>query len=247
MFRKIISYLKKKIDRKLYSKILKKIDSLSLTDLDERRRNNIFNYHRNDYKFDKKKIVYIHIPKTAGSSVRKVLEDTISGSLYRWERESQHNPVSLLCSPSKEYRYITFLRYPVQRVLSYYMTSLNKQDTPRHSIAKRSLADLLINCWEVKNLYCQYLSGFVKEIVNEDIYNIAKKNLENFFFVGQFEKFDDSAKQLCNKLGVKLEYLPHVVLYSKTYHDPLSEDQENIIKKYNKYDIKLYNEFFNLK
>ena len=115
------------------------------------------------------------------------------------------------------------------------MTSLNHKNTTRHSIAKRSLADLLINCWEVKNLYCQYISGFVKEVVNEDIYNI----------VGQFEKFDDSVKQLCNKLEVKLDYLPHIVLYSKTSHMPLNEDQESIIKKYNEYDIKLYNEFFN--
>ena len=245
MFKKIISYISKKIDRKLYSRILKKIDSLSLTDLDERRRNNIFNYHRNDYKFDKKQIVLIHTPKTGGSSVRNILENTKSDLFYRWKKESLHNPVSLICSPSKEYKYITFLRHPVQRVFSYYMTSLNHKNTTRHSIAKRSLADLLINCWEVKNLYCQYISGFVKEAVNEDIYNIAKKNLEKFFFVGQFEKFDDSVKQLCNKLEVKLDYLPHVVLYSKTSHMPLNEDQESIIKKYNEYDIKLYNEFFN--
>ena len=61
---KLISYLKRKFDRKIFSKFLKKIDRLSLTSLDERRRNNIFRFHRNDYKFEKDKFVFIHTPKT---------------------------------------------------------------------------------------------------------------------------------------------------------------------------------------
>ena len=75
--KKLISYLKKKFDRKIFSRVLKKIDRLSLTDLDERRRNNIFRFHRNDYKFSKDQFVFIHVPKTAGSSVTIYLDGKI--------------------------------------------------------------------------------------------------------------------------------------------------------------------------
>ena len=69
MIKKIISYLKKKLDRKLFSFFLKKIDDLSLTNLDEWRRNYIFNYNSNDYKADKNDLIFIHIPKTGGASI----------------------------------------------------------------------------------------------------------------------------------------------------------------------------------
>ena len=73
MIKKIISYLKKKLDRKLFSFFLKKIDDLSLTNLDERRRNYIFNYNSNDYKADKNDLIFIHIPKTGGASIDEYL------------------------------------------------------------------------------------------------------------------------------------------------------------------------------
>ena len=125
--KKLISYLKKKFDRKIFSRVLKKIDRLSLTGLDERRRNNIFRFHRNDYKFNKDQFVFIHVPKTAGSSVTIYLDGKMGNKLYKWEKWSQHHPISLICPPSENYNYITFMRDPITRVFSYYNTSLLKK------------------------------------------------------------------------------------------------------------------------
>ena len=46
---------------------------------------------------------------------------------------------------------------------------------------------MLINCWEVRNLYCQYFSGFVRDTVNEEIFQIANENLKIFIFVGDLQ------------------------------------------------------------
>ena len=73
MIKKITNYIKKKIDRKLFSLFLKKIDDMSLTNLDERRRNYIFNYNSNDYRAEKNNIIFIHVPKTGGASIDEYL------------------------------------------------------------------------------------------------------------------------------------------------------------------------------
>tara|TARA_Y100000590_G_scaffold300486_2_gene338788 strand:- start:357 stop:1085 length:729 start_codon:yes stop_codon:yes gene_type:complete len=237
----IFDKLKNRFDRKIFSKLLKKIDSLSLTNLDERRRNYIFNYHRNDYKFDKNQIVFIHVPKTGGASIREHLEKNLN-NFYIFKKKSEHNPVSLLCSP-KDYNYITFLRNPVNRVYSYYNMLKKYNYVPGHDLAKKSLSDLLINSYQVKNLYCQYFSGLPFENVNEEIFNLALSNLKMFYFVGKFEDFNNSFVNLCSKLDLKNNSLIHI---NKNNYLEISDDQKKLIESYNSYDIKLYKIFFNL-
>ncbi len=53
-----------------------------------------------------------------------------------------------------------------------------------------------------KNLYCQYFSGRVYEEVNEQIYNSALDNIKNFFFIINFEKFENEIKELYKKLDL---------------------------------------------
>ena len=240
---KLISYLKRKFDRKIFSKFLKKIDRLSLTSLDEKRRNNIFRFHRNDYKFEKDKFVFIHTPKTAGSSATIFLDSMLGNKLYKWEKWSQHHPISLICPPKDGYKYITFIREPVSRVFSFYNTSLTTKHAVRHSIAKRGLADMLINCWEVRNLYCQYFSGFVRDTVNEEIFQIANENLKNFYFVGDFANFENDLHKLSEKLNINKDKIPHIAMYSRQNYKSLDEDSLNLIKNYNQFDLRLYDEF----
>ena len=59
--------------------------------------------------------------------------------------------------------------------------SLYNKDTPGYSLAKKGIVNLLKYDYQVKNLYCQYFSGYPGENVNEEIYNSALKNLKLFF------------------------------------------------------------------
>ncbi len=238
--KKILDKLKKKFDRKIFSLLLKKIDSLSLTDLDEKRRNHIFNYHKNDYKFEKDQVVFIHVPKTGGASIRECLEKNLS-NFYIFNKKSEHNTISLLCSPN-DYKYITFLRNPIDRVYSYFNMLKKHKAAPGHSLANKSIGEFLINSFHAKNLYCQYFSGMPYEIVNQEIYEIALSNLKKFLFVGNFEDFNNSFKELCLKLNLETNTTPHI---NQNNYEKINEDQIKLIANYNRFDIKLYNEFFN--
>lgn len=240
MIKKIISYLKKKLDRKFFSLLLKKIDDLSLTNLDERRRNYTFNYNSNDYKANKNDLIFIHIPKTGGASIDEYLRKNAK-NYYNFKKKSNHNAVSLLCSP-EEFNYITFLREPTSRIFSYYNMSLQHKNTPAHSIAKKGIINLLKNDFQVKNLYCQYLSGYPGEIINDEIYKIALNNLKNFSFVGKFEKFSESFNKMC--LFLKIENNERPFINVSEYKNLITIDEKKLIEGYNKYDIKLYREFF---
>jgi len=240
MITKIISYIKKKFDRKLFSLFLKKIDDVSLTNLDERRRNYIFNYNSNDYKANKDDLIFIHVPKTGGASIDVYLR-AHANNYYIFKKKSNHNAVSLLCPPEK-YNYITFLREPVTRVYSYYNMSLRHKYTPSHSLANKGIINLLKYDYQVKNLYCQYFSGYPGETVNEEIYNIALKNLKNFFYVGKFENFNESFNEMCLALKILDKARPFV--NKLEYNDSLNVDDKILIEGYNKFDIKLYNNIF---
>ena len=241
MIKKIKNYIKKKIDRKLFSLFLKKIDDMSLTNLDERRRNYIFNYNSNDYRAEKNNIIFIHVPKTGGASIDEYLR-AYESNYYIFLKKSNHNAVSLLCPP-EEYKYITFLREPVTRVFSYYNMSLHNEYTPAHSLANKGVINLLKYDYQVKNLYCQYFSGYPGEIVNEEIYNIALKNLKKFLFVGKFENFSESFNQMCITLKIQNNERPFV--NKSKYNNLLKNDDKILIEQYNKFDIKLYDNYFN--
>ena len=239
MFSQFLKKISIKIDKKIFSLLLKKIDNLSLTDLDERRRNFIFKYHRNDYKIEKDKIVFIHVPKTGGATLRDFFEKKID-NWHVFEKKSEHNPVSIICPP-QQYKYITIVRDPIARVYSYYQMSKNHSLTPGHKLAKKSLTDFLRFSWQAKNLYCQYYTGNVGEIVNREMFLQAKENLKDFYYVGDFKTYEESFKELCIKLNVVVKNIPHI---NTGKYDSISNEEELLIKHYNQFDVLLYNEFF---
>ena len=87
------------------------------------------------------------------------------------------------------------------------------------------------------------LSGFVRDIVNEEIFQIANKNLKNFYFVGDFENFENDLHKLSEKLNINKDKIPHIAMYSRQNYKSLDEDSLNLIKNYNQFDLRLYDEF----
>lgn len=232
-------------DRFIYKKILPLFtnffDKYLFTSFEERRTNIYHEYNVNDYRADKNKVILIHVPKTGGLSIWKLLEN--ENVLFNFNKKSRHNPVSLLCQP-KDYKYITFLRNPISRVYSYYHMALKVKWSPDHFHAKKSLAMFLQNCISAKNLSCQYFSGLIRENVDENIYNLAKQNLKNFYFVGLFENFNNDCLKLIKLLDLKNKniIIPKI---KPTSYENITDEEKLLIKTYNYYDIKLYENFLN--
>lgn len=111
--------------------------------------------------------------------------------------------------------YMTFLRDPVKRVVSLYIYSRDNPDAFYHKHAKgRSLLEFVRDSGlqELDNGMVRFIAGdsdslFINRTpygeVDEDLLEIAKSNLERyFFFVGLQERFDESFLLLSRDLVI---------------------------------------------
>ena len=231
-----------KLDKFLYKnlspKIGKFIDKLFLTNIGKRGTNYYHNYYQNDYSFDPEKYCLIAVPKTGGWSFRKYTEK-YNLPFYTFEKDALHNPVSLNCPPEK-YKYVTILRNPIDRSYSEYQMNTRLNDVT----SSRGLINFLKTCTDARNVYCQYYSGLIGEIVDERIYNIALKNLKNFHSIIDFDNYSIDLNNFLKKFNIENKEEIHD---NKSKYTPISVNQAEVIKIYNYWDIKLYNEILNKK
>lgn len=195
-------------------------------------------FHTARYIFDRSKIAVVHIPKTAGTTLKAVLEEVAP---ERFVNLDVHRPVSLRCPPGP-FSYVTVLRDPAARVWSYYQMARRREQNPYAKFASRGLAYFLDHCWEVRNMACRYLCGRPREEAGKEHLRTAKENVEAFFFVGLFERFDEDMRWLLDKLGVAPAGVPIPHLRPSLRQD-LSREDRCLIEEYNAHDVALYEWF----
>jgi len=221
----------------LLKNTLKYIDKYAFTDFYAKINNFYIGFHRNDYEIGANEFSLIHLPKTGGTTIKSIL---VRNQVKNVLNIDKHMPVSLSCNP-EEYSYVTIMRNPIDRVFSYYQMQLRDKKQPYHFHAKDGLATLLRNCWEVNNTACMYYSGFIDANVDNKCYEIAKQNLNNFAFVGNFDNFNTDVSKLLSILNLNIENIP--ILNFHGIHEATSKEIK-LIESYNEFDIKLFNEFF---
>lgn len=228
-----------RIGNKFVKNTLQCIDSFLESDWSIRWHSYRIGFHVAHYSFDETQIAIIHIPKTGGTTLYNVLEQ-VSPAMF--VNLHMHRPVSLDCPP-QQFRYITFLRHPIERVWSYYrMARQVDKNNPYHKYAFEGLEHFIKHCWEVRNMTCKYLSSHPYKNMNEEFCMLAKYNLRSFFFVGLFENFEEDMRNLLDKLGVAHDSIAISHLLPSV-NEKLSEEDKEIIKKYNQYDIDIFNSF----
>lgn len=178
-----------------------------------------------------KTVIFIHIPKAAGTTFYQVLNHQYKTQhiFYFKEGTSKQATIDLfrqLPTEKKAYlrcirghipfglhqwlpqpaTYLTILRNPVERVVSYYYFVRN---TPRHLFHKEvieknfSLEDFIRKMMDINetNLQTRWVAGCVDfdSVISPygdlpaNALDLAKKNLESFFSVcGLTERFDES-------------------------------------------------------
>tara|TARA_B100000900_G_scaffold179257_1_gene151889 strand:- start:40 stop:753 length:714 start_codon:yes stop_codon:yes gene_type:complete len=226
-------YLEKFLYKKLSPMIGKIADKLFLTNISKRGTNFYHYYQQNDYIFKEDQYCLIAVPKTGGWSFRMYTEK-YNLPFYKFKKNALHNAVSLNC-PTEKYKYVTILRNPIDRVYSHYHMYLIINDIS----TSRGLINFLRTCSEVKNLYCQYYSGLIDEVVDERIYNIALKNLKNFNTVIDFENYFADTNKFLKSFNFENKEEIH---QNKNRYPSITKSQIDAIKIYNYWDIKLYNE-----
>ena len=202
-------------------------------------------FHRCGYQVPPGKRVFVHVPKTGGSSVHKLLlGHPTSSQFMNASLSGCHRPVSRLHKPG-ETRYFTILRDPIERVWSYF--NMIKHRWIRHpylDYAKVSLEHFLQNCWEGRNQYVRYFSGFLLDEPGEEEYLVAIENLSLFEGVIDFNNFEVQLSDYCVMTGLSSKRLSIPHMNGSTYK-PASDVEKELIATYNAWDNRLYLQWMN--
>ncbi len=246
MYFNLMSNFKKlynqKINRFIYKKLSPLIgrilDKLFFTSFSRVGINYYHFYNRNDYYIENKdKICFIHLPKTGGVTIWNSLRK-YNAPIYNFPKNSFHNPVSMYCNP-KDYKYLTVMRNPIDRVYSQFFMYKKLGE----SIADAGLAYTIRTQKAFKNLACQYYSGFIDEVVDERIYEIAKNNLDKFHYIINFHDFENDLKKYLSNYENNAEIL--INHSNKSNYKKISNQEKELIESYNYWDIKLFEYYKN--
>ncbi len=218
-------------------------------------------------------LIFLHIPKAGGSTISKILEQQYSSAetLTLDDRERQIAQLKALPAAQRgQYRliqghlffglhrfipqastYITFLRRPVERVLSFYYYARSTPDHylyPLVTTERLNLKTLLARevTLELRNEQTRLLAGDEWEdpqrVVTRAALELAKANLRTHFrVVGLLEEFDASLLLLCRAFGW---HLPFYVKENVTKERPdetfLDSETRGLIEEANRLDLELY-------
>ncbi len=217
-------------------------------------------YITSDVTFNKmSKIIYLHIPKTAGSSFhqlsRKNLKGRASDSMpsninyIKWIYSKMiggHFLYSQYDDMTADRLFLSVVRSPVDRALSlfnYYKYLKDGFEERRIELGfnptslKMTIEKSKMKSEFVDNHQCLYLSG-------KRCFSAFQKVLKNDkFIVGSFDNIRDWIRYLGEKLGWESLSFPKInVAQNSTYMDDLKSDKKlvNMIRDGNKEDVKLY-------
>lgn len=212
-----------------------------------------------------KKLVFLHIPKTAGTTLTSIIERNYSApnrvALYNAEH-FQADLKSALANPEINMLYghfvfndilndanfylFTFLREPIACTVSNYIHLKNSPD-PEHKEWMKSVKSFedflnlkLIFNWQTRHLSGQkYFADFVQD-QNASL-EMATKNLLRMNFVGITERFKESLLCLSSDLDWKKLRHKNQNVQQKNDEAQLlaSKYREQILEK-NQLDIALY-------
>ncbi|MEZ4608152.1 MAG: sulfotransferase family 2 domain-containing protein [Deinococcales bacterium] len=215
-------------------------------------------------------LFFLHIPKTAGTSLRKLVDHyyPYPQGVHLYERINDADPA--FYEELKKARsfyghfayglhnrigikgsYITFLREPSERVISYYNHQARIPGTAHHAKITDglSLVELLNNYQEpqMSNHMVRLISGMgVEKLKDEDYFeplNRAIKNIEkDFLFVGLVEELSDSMKVLSEFLGWSKRHhnLPITNVNPSPKSRLVDDETLKLIRSYNRLDYLLY-------
>ena len=218
---------------------------------------------------DASTIIFLHIPKTGGTSLQNILlrkyskDQTVTNAHTKLEElsswtESKKNNIRYMQGhfsfgahkllPQK-CEYLTMLRDPIDRVISHYYFLLRNESHPLHRVLlenKMSLEDYVTSgvSAEVKDDQVRLISGIPRDssMSVSEILNQAKTNIdESFLVTGIMEKFDEALILLKKRLGL------HNIFYgirNQTLDRPSVEQTPaatlELINEHNQLDIALY-------
>jgi Sulfotransferase family len=217
-------------------------------------------------------LIFLHLPKCAGTTLNRIIEweydprrvfsiDPIFflwsyKKLNRWPTKrlgrmqvfKGHMPFGIHRRLPQPSTYITFLRDPVERVISAYFFARNYVLHPKHNWISKLNLEEYVNVSPNHNVQCKYISGrpfkgdFHAGDCDADTLELAKENLDRYFsLVGLTEQFEEGLAILKIMFGWEIaKYAKFNVTKSRQAKTSLPSSTVEFIAERNRYDMALY-------
>ena len=217
---------------------------------------------------DREALVFLHIPKTAGTTLNRIIEwqyspfeiftmdpYRIRATPDRFKRLSERRRRQLRMVRGHMFygiheflpqgaTYITMLRDPVPRALSAYYFILRRPLNPFHRKVKKErlgIEDCIRLFPQRHNLQCRMIAG-VKDVGSTDdkrLLDMAKENLlKSFSVVGICERFEESLMLIATTFDWKIPFYKNCKV-SKT-RSQIAPTTVEMICDHNRLDVELY-------
>jgi len=221
----------------------------------------------NSPRKDREALIFLHIPKTAGTTLNRIIEAQYSPfAIYTIDPHRFRATAERLKELSEKRRrrlrvvrghlyyglhqclpqgasYITMLRDPVARVLSAYHFVLRRPLNPLHRKMKKerlTVEDCLQLFPNRHNLQCKLIAGVKNpEFNDERLLELAKDNLtRSFSVVGISERFEESLVLMAKTFGWDIRFYENRKVAK---HRPATESHlAELIRAHNRLDVELY-------
>ena len=193
---------------------------------------------------NKRKLVFIHIPKNAGTTFKSVLYSTHGD--VEWERpftdekKYTHAPLKSFYASfpeSKDYKVITIIRNPYERALSWYSYYRTPTYYNRHPqmraihYAQQPFLEFLK--WYNRSFKSKW------EMLPQVWWYTHKKKLHSDYQI-RFENLEQDINKVSNELDMDIIKIPHnnKSLESLTVGDVYCDESISIINEWYKEDFK---------
>ncbi|OIJ18538.1 hypothetical protein BKP45_19025 [Anaerobacillus alkalidiazotrophicus] len=202
-------------------------------------------------------LIFLHIPKTGGTTLRKIVEAQYkpneiitfsnrefldekirympSKELDRIKCLQGHSQFGIHSYIQKSFKYITFLRDPIESMISLYYYVRNNPKQPMYKIALDNSLEEFIDIVE-HNRFTWYLSGTSSVDIEK-----AKENLNNFHMVGITEMYEESLFLMMKSLNWKnIRYKKRNVNSNRPSSRLVPPKIINKISEKNQLDLNIY-------
>ncbi|MDZ7847548.1 MAG: sulfotransferase family 2 domain-containing protein [Owenweeksia sp.] len=213
------------------------------------------------------KYLFLHVPKTAGTSLRKALEakfskeevttcygkEQIQEKLSNALKQRKHliyGHINFKCLNNvggyNEYFLLAFLRHPVQWTISTYIHLLNSNNINQRKEAEAMggfegfLTSKFGNNWQ-----CRFMSGIDQQtkaiIPSDELFAAAINNFEKLDWVGVAERYKESLISLKHFMGLrKIPYVRTNLSRDTTLKKRLEQEFSQEILHRNQRDLELW-------
>jgi hypothetical protein len=217
---------------------------------------------------DRKALIFLHIPKTAGTTLNRIIEwqyspfEIFTMDPYR----IRATPERLKRLPERRRRrlrmvrghmlygvheylpqgasYFTMLRDPVARAISTYYFILRRPLNPLHRKVKGErlgIEDCIRMFPQRHNLQCRLIAGIkdVSSTGDQRLLDMAKENLlKSFSVVGICERFEESLMLMATTFDWEIPFYKNCKV-SKT-RPQINSGTVEMIRDHNRLDVELY-------